>query len=187
MEDVYLINDLETLRTIGNPTRMAILELLYQPRSVTDIARRLGVPRTRLYHHINLLEEKGIIRVTETRKAGPMTERIYEASAKHYRPGPNLLTSGTLQERAQAVVSTVLDTTRADLYRSILDGVVSLDRRDTQRHLSLGRVVGRISKARFEEFVTRLEDLSRDFEDEDGDGEPFAFTWVLYPTARDVS
>ncbi|NIA25962.1 MAG: helix-turn-helix domain-containing protein [Gammaproteobacteria bacterium] len=186
MEDVYLINDLETLRTIGEPTRMAILELLYQPRSVTDIAKHLGVPRTRLYHHFNLLEDKGIIRVAETRKVGPMTERIYEASAKQYRPGPGLLTSGTLQDRAQAVVSTVFDTTRADLYRSIVDGIASLDRRDDQRRLSLGRRLGRISKAQFEEFVTRLEDLSQEFEDEGEDGEPFAFTWALYPTARDV-
>ena len=53
--ETFQIDDVETLRLIVDETRVDNIELLGQPPSVAEIAERMGVPRTRLYHHFKLL------------------------------------------------------------------------------------------------------------------------------------
>ena len=112
--DQLEINDLEVLKIITEPTRLAILETLHDPSTVTEIAERLEVPRTRLYHHIKLLEERELIRVTETRRKGAMEEKVYEPAADSFAPGPELMESADPSERVDAVVAGILDTTREE-------------------------------------------------------------------------
>ena len=75
MRAVCVIDDVATLKAMADPTRAAILELLTEPRSVTELARTLDVPRTRLYHHVELLREKGLVEQVDERRVGALTER----------------------------------------------------------------------------------------------------------------
>ena len=65
-EDVRLIGDIESLRAISDPTRLRILETMVQRQdpawSVKELAAEIGVPQTRLYHHVELLLERDLIR-----------------------------------------------------------------------------------------------------------------------------
>jgi DNA-binding transcriptional ArsR family regulator len=189
MRDVLVIKDLETLRAIAEPTRVAILEQLTEPRSVSQIALALGVPRTRLYHHVDLLRSKGLIEVVEERRVGAMTEQLYAPTAKTFRPDRRLLTAGDLAERVDAITTLIFDTTKSDLRRSLLSGDVSLEPGDGPRQLALGRSIALLTPAKAERFIAELEALAARFDDAHDAGEdavPFAFSWAMYPASRSI-
>jgi DNA-binding transcriptional ArsR family regulator len=189
MRDVFVISDLETLKTLAEPTRAAILEHLAEPQSVSQLARALDVPRTRLYHHMDLLRSKGLIEVVEERRVGAMTEQLYAPAAKTFRPDPRLLTTGDLAERVDALTTLLFDTTKSDLRRSLLSGAASLERREGLREVGLSRSIALLTAAQAEEFIAQLEALAARFDDAhqpSDEARPFAFTWAIYPASRTI-
>jgi DNA-binding transcriptional ArsR family regulator len=187
--DVFIIEDLETLKLLAEPTRVGIMELLTEPRSVTQLAQALEVPRTRLYHHVELLRSRGLIEVAAERRVGALTERIYAPTAKTYRPSQELLSTGDLGERVDAITTLVFDATKSDLRRSILSGETSLDQGQRPRHFGLGRSVTLLTPSRAEEFIAEVEALVARFDHADEaseDDRPFAFTWAFYPASRRI-
>jgi DNA-binding transcriptional ArsR family regulator len=186
---VRVIDDLETLKVIAEPTRAAVLELLAQPHSVTELAAALGVPRTRLYHHIELLESKGFVEQVDERRARSLTERVYALTAKEFKPGPRLLRSGDLTERADAITTLMLDTTKADLRRAVTTGEVSLDEAGDRPQLGIGRSIAFLSPEQAAEFIAELQQLVARFDaahESASDARPFALVWALYPSSRRI-
>lgn len=189
MRDVFVISDLETLKAVAEPTRASILEHLAEPLSVSQLARALDVPRTRLYHHIDLLRSKGLIEVVEERRVGAMTEQLYAPTAKTFRPDPQLLTTGDLEERVDALTTLLFDTTKSDLRRSLLSGDVSLERREGLREIGLGRTIAFLTAAQAEEFIADVEALAARFDEAhqpSDEARPFALTWAVYPASRRI-
>ncbi len=187
LPDTFWIEDLESLRALADPTRLQIIELLVKPLSVKEIAEEMAVPRTRLYHHIKMLEQNGLIRVVGERKARALNERVYVAAAKEFRPGPGILEEATGDEMAEALLTTVLDTTRADFTRAVRSGVVRLDEIGEHQLLAVGRCLVRLPEAKAEKFAREVEDLVRRMTEEDtqADEDPVsAFAFVFYPTKR---
>ena len=187
MRSVRVIDDLETLKAIADPTRAAVLELLAEPRSATELAAALDVPRTRLYHHIALLESKGLIEQVAERRVGALTERVYALTAKVFRPSARLMRRGDVQERVDAINTLLFDTTKSDLGRSVASGEIRLDEGDEVRQLGLGRSIAHLSREQAAEFIAELEALVARFDDAHGSAEetrPVAFVWALYPSSR---
>jgi DNA-binding transcriptional ArsR family regulator len=123
MDDVFWIEDMETFEVIADPTRMALLEELGSPRTVKELADAMEVPRTRLYHHIGLLVDSGVVRVVESRGKRALTERVYQATAKSYQPSEALLESADPRRQAEIVLDTLFATTRADFVRAVDGGM----------------------------------------------------------------
>lgn len=68
----------EQLRALADPFRLRLLIALgRQPGSAKQVAERFGVPTTRLYHHLDLLADHGLVDVVATRRSGARTERCY--------------------------------------------------------------------------------------------------------------
>jgi DNA-binding transcriptional ArsR family regulator len=79
-DGTQVIRDLRALRALAHPLRLRILERLReQPRTTKQVAHLLGEPATRLYHHVHVLEEAGLIREHSTRQVRGATERYMEA------------------------------------------------------------------------------------------------------------
>ena len=176
---------------IADPTRVAILELLTEPRSVSQLADALDVPRTRLYHHVDLLLSNGLIEVVEERRVASVTERLYAPTAKTYRPAPNLLVTGDLEERVECITALLFDTTKSDLRRSLLSGEAALDPGQDPREVGLGRTIALLTPSQAAEFIAEVEALVARFDDAhapepSGDTRPFAFTWAVYPSSRTI-
>lgn len=74
-----------------DPVRREILAQLQEPGSAISVASRLGLPRQRLGYHIRAMEEAGLLRHVGDRKRGNFTERLLQASARHYFLPPQLL------------------------------------------------------------------------------------------------
>ena len=123
----FVIQDIETLRAISDPLRIRLLELMAQPQTVKEIAAQLGVGKTKLYYHLNLLEKHGIIRVARTRVVSGIIEKSYQVTAYSYRPAKELLLRGDEgKEHGVAIVESILDATRTDLTHSLNTGQAAL-------------------------------------------------------------
>lgn len=152
MDEVFWIEDMETFEVIADPTRMALLEALATPTTVKELAESIGVPRTRLYHHVGLLVDSGVVRVVESREKRALTERVYQATAKRYQPSERLLESADPRRQAEIVLDTLFATTRADFVRAV-DRGIPLSGPSTM----VGRWRMRLTPARLEELVGELD------------------------------
>ncbi|PIE34449.1 MAG: hypothetical protein CSA55_00850 [Ilumatobacter coccineus] len=82
--DIVELRDLKALSEVTHPIRGRLMRRLRVPRSAAALAEVLDVPVTRLYHHLNLLESIGLIRVVATRRVGAATERQYQSIARTF-------------------------------------------------------------------------------------------------------
>jgi DNA-binding transcriptional ArsR family regulator len=88
-EEVSL--DAGALKALADPLRLRVLlSVRRQPRTVKDLAAVLGVPQTRLYYHVKLLEQHGLIRVVDRRMVSGIEERTYSATAMRMTTPPDL-------------------------------------------------------------------------------------------------
>ena len=85
----HVIDTPERFKAFAHPLRQDLLARLDQPRSVTALASELGVSPARLYHHVKVLEEVGLIEVAGTRRVRSNDERLYArvAGTVRFRAG----------------------------------------------------------------------------------------------------
>jgi DNA-binding transcriptional ArsR family regulator len=88
---VQVVERAEVAATMLQPVRCKILELLTEPDSAAGLARRLGVPRQRLNHHLKELERAGLLELVEERRRGNCVERVMRATARSYLISPAAL------------------------------------------------------------------------------------------------
>ncbi len=184
----FSIDDEETFDVLVDPVRIEILELCARPRSVGEVAEKMNVPRTRLYHHFNLMEEKGILAVAHTRQKGAMTEKVYQAAAKTYQPSERFLHDATPRKRAEAIINSLFSATLADFLRAVEDKQFALRDETDKRKVALGRRLLHLSPARLTEFIADLEDLFEQFgiPDDDPDAITVAALHIVHPSSREM-
>lgn len=92
----FFINDIETLKVFADPLRLRILRVLYdhgegRALSAKEIRARLREEgNKRLYYHVNLLEQAGLIRKVAERKRRNLVEVFYAPVAKRLHIDPQL-------------------------------------------------------------------------------------------------
>ena len=113
----YTMKSLEQVRVLAHPLRLRLLEAFAEcPHTTRQVAERLGVPATRLYHHVNALEAVGLIRLKETRPVRGTIEKYYEAVARKMVVGSRVFSeSGEPKGVLTGVLTSVLDEARRDL------------------------------------------------------------------------
>jgi poly-gamma-glutamate capsule biosynthesis protein CapA/YwtB (metallophosphatase superfamily)/DNA-binding transcriptional ArsR family regulator len=108
---VRLVEDVDTLRAMADPTRMAILTALTRPgdpvMSVKEIAAELGEPQTKLYRHVRQLLAAGLIRVAATRMVSGILEHQYQTSQHLLKLGPGIMRDHMAE--TDAAVQMVID------------------------------------------------------------------------------
>lgn len=89
--DRKVIDDLATLRLLSDPLRLQLIERLGDgPSTVKVLARAMAIKPNRLYYHVNLLAQHGLILVTETRVVSGIVERTYGLVARHFAVSDDL-------------------------------------------------------------------------------------------------
>ena len=68
---------------LASPMRLELVGIFTEPGglSISDMAARLGRPATSLYHHVQVLEDAGVLRKAGTRPKGKRFETLYEVAA----------------------------------------------------------------------------------------------------------
>jgi DNA-binding transcriptional ArsR family regulator len=182
-EEVFELDDLDLLGHVTSPVRGAILRRLKEPRTVAEVAAALGVPVTRLYHHVNKLEEFGLIRVVATRQVAAVTERRYQASGQSFRVARSLFETSDERELSLALGS-LFDVAKLGFQRAVEAGEYRVvDQIDERSFLSLGDLA--LSPDRRRELVLRLvalvEEYRSDLDIDDPAAEHFALFVAAYP------
>jgi DNA-binding transcriptional ArsR family regulator len=112
------------LRALAHPLRLRLVELFAEaPRTTMKVAKLLGQPPTRLYHHVNALEHAGILRVRESRKNRGTTERWYEVTTPLYyaKSRAELAGSPGVPESLSVAVASMIDHTRREVTAALTD------------------------------------------------------------------
>lgn len=99
MRDIELIEDPAVAAAALDPIRSRLLAELATPGSAANLATRIGLPRQKVNYHLRALEERGLVRVTEERRHGGLTERVLEATAASYIVSPAALGKRALAAR----------------------------------------------------------------------------------------
>ncbi|MFC1409647.1 helix-turn-helix domain-containing protein [Streptacidiphilus sp. N1-12] len=93
-----IVDDIETLKALADPVRVTILQLMMgrtgrglRGWTAKELAAELGEPQTKLYRHIKHLEERGLLRVAETRQVSGITEQRYVAAQADLQLSRDLL------------------------------------------------------------------------------------------------
>ena len=82
-EVVRTVTDVDTIKALADPTRLAILRALSRdrvPKSAKELAEDLDQPQTKLYRHLKVLQEAGLIEAAETRVVSGIVETKYRAA-----------------------------------------------------------------------------------------------------------
>jgi DNA-binding transcriptional ArsR family regulator len=188
-----VISDLATLRVLSDPLRLQLLEAFGRlqgvPRTVKEVARELGETPTKLYYHVNLLEEQGILKVAESRLVSGIVEKRYVPSARSYRLDPELLRSaggpaatGAATEAVAATVDGVFSATSRDIKRAFAAGSVMVgDDAPPDRRGVLSLTFLRLTPAHAAELGQRIRDLLSTEQDEgDPDAASYGLTVAFY-------
>lgn len=93
MLDIHVIDDPATASVALEPMRSRLLAELAEPASAATLASRVGVARQKVNYHLRALEAHGLVRLTERRKWGGLTERLLTATATSYVVSPGALGS----------------------------------------------------------------------------------------------
>jgi DNA-binding transcriptional ArsR family regulator len=123
---VRAITEVEDLRAMADPTRLAILSALMDPRhgelpvmSAKELAAQLGESQTKLYRHIKQLESAGLIRVAATRMVSGILEQRYQARQRDLSFGDGFLRQHA--DESEAVMAALLNNFRDGFFTAFRD------------------------------------------------------------------
>jgi DNA-binding transcriptional ArsR family regulator len=82
LEEMITADSPARLRAAAHPLRMLLLDLvLERAMTVTELAERVRKPRGTVAHHVDVLVDAGLLKVTATRRVRAMEERFYGRTA----------------------------------------------------------------------------------------------------------
>jgi DNA-binding transcriptional ArsR family regulator len=179
MRRVLYLDQIEQAETLLKPQRIEVLRELAEPRSCTDVARRLDQTQQRVYYHVKRLVDAGLATQVSERKVRGIHEGIYQASARSYWLSPRLVGRiGLRKKQDEMSLGYVLD-----LVEEVQADVAALDRSATDLP-SIG-VAGeiRVAPERRQEFLDDLKTTLQDLFARHGgaEGDAFKLAVACYP------
>jgi DNA-binding transcriptional ArsR family regulator len=172
-QPVRVVDNVEVLKALADPTRLAILTALMKEgrdlpvMSVKELAAELGEPQTKLYRHVRQLEAASLIKVAATRVVSGILEQRYQACQRDLNFG-----RGFVREHPDEVAVAIQPV--LDRYRDGFLAAVHADLppdggdpdEDSYRKPLMFLADVRFPAARAAEFRSRLEQLIDDLKGE---------------------
>jgi DNA-binding transcriptional ArsR family regulator len=171
LDDTIEADSPARLKAVGNHLRSLILDLvLERAMTVTELAERVRKPRGTVAHHVDVLVDAGLLKVTKTRRVRAIEERFYGRTAQII-VFPNGVNDGDLPFVADARAQADLSAAENDLAATGF----------TLRH-------ARIPAERAKEFTERVMALATEFTRlPRGGTREYAFLAGVFPTNRPVA
>ena len=189
-----VIADVETLKALSDPLRLRIVEAMVtrveEPWTVKELSTLLGVPQTRLYHHMDLLLERDLIRPVERRVVSGIIETRYRIAQLSLKLDRRLFSADTREQAAvmHDVLQTVFDRSREEIETAIRVGAIdTIDDALPERKLLLSKGLVRLRASRAAKLREQLLDLIEtaeredDADDDPAERLPFGSLLALYP------
>lgn len=173
------IANLEALQVMVDGQRHRVVTMLMdEPLTAKEVAERLGIGRTRLYYHLDLLEKHGLIRVTDTRIVSGILERTYRAVARAFRVDRALLSSQASELQITDAQASIIDAVAQDLRARVMPGTPPPPDDD----ILVSRAFLRLDSARRKELRERLASLLDEYREADPGGAETEFAFAFFTT-----
>jgi len=188
--DRIVLDGLDALKVYFDPMRQKIIhQMISEPKTVQQIAESLGVPFTRLYYHINLLEKHNIIRVVDVRAmSGAVEEKYYQVAAYQFIVPRKMLSFSSPEHEASLNVflSAMLDETADDIRHSVQSGHIDMELESPDPDsLLIRRGLMQMPHEKASEFHKELLALIKRYQAEpaEKDDSYYGVTIAVYPSA----
>ena len=191
------ISTIDQLKAIAHPIRQQLLEQFAVKQTTTkQIATKLGLQPTRLYHHVAKLENAGLIELVETRQVRGTTEKYYAAVANSLKIDHELFADNPAkianEIAAIGIVESLLSNVRNELAEYLMqrDGTPEHDTGDDREknEILLAKTEIHVRESSVHLFREKLDKLIEEFgeldESEANDSEPvrkYRFVVGWYP------
>lgn len=91
MENLFLIQSPQQAKAIFKPIRLEILQLLNKPRTCNKLAGILNTSPQKIYYHIKILQDSGLVKKVREERVRGIMEGYYQASAASYMLSPGMV------------------------------------------------------------------------------------------------
>jgi len=86
MEESFILEDLEKIKSVADPLRVNVLRILIERQAtVKQVADILGQSSAKMHYHVKELEKQELIKLVQTMEKGGILEKYYRAIAKSYQ------------------------------------------------------------------------------------------------------
>ena len=174
LEETFEIDSIELFKAVFEETRMQISYLLTErAATISEIADTLSKPKGTVGHHIQVMEEAGLIRVVRTKKVRAIEAKYYGRVARTF-----LLTSRVSDVDVGISPDFFLTSAAADFAKAAFD-------HDDEMPMMSSLRYARIPEDRAQEWVGRLSEVTQEFVAEERGGETtYGMLVAFYPTDR---
>jgi DNA-binding transcriptional ArsR family regulator len=164
MQDDLIVRDTRQLQALSNPVRQQMLEhLCREPFTATQLGHLMDMAPARAHYHLKQLVTAGLAELIETRESSGIVEKYYRAVARRFH-----LTKTVAHDPAGHAAA------RHSLTVQVRSAVEAFERR-VQEEIGpedgslppdvVGGVLDlRLTPARYDRFLARLQALLREFE-----------------------
>ncbi|MEV6523856.1 helix-turn-helix domain-containing protein [Longispora sp. NPDC051575] len=172
-----IVQDVDTLKALADPIRLTVLELMMadHTRSWTakELASRVGISTTKIYYHLNTLEQRALLQIRSTRIVNGIIEKHYGASQQRitFQRGPDHPRDP--EGAVEDVMMALFDQVRGDINERLLTGHNVMSREaPPETRAMISHSIAHVSPARAEEFRARLLALAEEFRAAEEPSEP---------------
>jgi len=186
-----VITDIEQLKAVSDPLRLQIIDTMAEAPvrgwTAKELAARLGIAKqTKLYHHLATLEERGFIRVAETRVVSGIVEKRYAVVALSFRVDRSLLAGDTGTDAVSGVLDAIFEKARNEILAGQRAGLIDMSSEDfEQRRMRLSASHARLSEASIKKVMRLIQKLDEIDELEEPEGDDFGLVVAFYPRATE--
>jgi DNA-binding transcriptional ArsR family regulator len=165
----------DQIKGYTHPTRIFLLQMLAkEQRTISSVAKELGVHPANITHHFKLLEKVGLILLVEKRDTGKNLEKYYRAIAYTFSINPS--NNDVKNKKALAL----------NIVKNDLSVAVNAIKEDDSREMIALLATARIDQAQVKQFIGKLENLIKDFQAKDSKrGIAYNINLSLYPNDVD--
>ena len=188
MEDTLVLNSVEQLKIFADPLRQQLLQAFCcNPATIKQIAEQIGEKPTRLYHHVDLLEQNGFLEVVEIRQVRGTLEKHYQTVARKIIVDHALV--GSLEEEAgeTEVKNIVMNTIQACLVDARDNFSDQTGQKTSQPVVILAQAKLQLSPAQLTALEDKLDSILQDISEIEDEGEAqevYSFTAACFPIKR---
>jgi predicted transcriptional regulator len=188
MEDTLVIDTVDQLKIFADPLRQQLLQsFCCNPSTIKLVAQEMGEKPSRLYHHVEMLEQNGFLEVVDTKQIRGTVEKYYQTVARKIIVDHAMV--GSLEEEAgdPATKNVVMNTIQACL-------VDARDHFDDESESEVNQAEVILAQAKmeltpsqiqmFEEKLDRLLEEIQEIEPKDEEPVTYSFTAACFPIKR---
>jgi predicted ArsR family transcriptional regulator len=155
----------EQLDALKEPIRFKLWRSLYKPRTMTDVAKQLGLDRKLLYYHLKVLINTGLVEEKESHQVRGCVEKTYKKIEVHLKDKKG---NKAVKREIRQLILDSIDEMREESEKSLTrDGIVQSQMINSYIRVKSENLPAVTKVAR--ELAGEYDQRIRELDDEEGD------------------